>query len=86
MDELLGEVVVLDTQGPMIFMGRLVRIAADCFVLEDADVHDRTEGHSNKELYVLNALKLGVRVNRRRTFVPRRHVVAVSTLRDVIPE
>jgi len=84
--DLLGEVVVIDTQGPMLIIGRLVRIASDCYVLEDADVHDRDEGHSGKELYVINACKYGFRTNRQRVYVPRRNVVAISAIADVVTD
>jgi len=64
----------------------VVRIAADCYVLDDADLHDSREGHSSKELYVINAKKVGLRPNRRRTYILRHHVLTVSALDDVITD
>ena len=84
--ELIGRQVVVDTQGPTVILGTLVQIADDCFVLEDADVHDRDEGHSSKELYVINAAKLGIRANRRKAYVAGQFVVSVSLLDDVVIE
>jgi len=84
--DLLDQVIVIDTKGSMVTIGRLVRIAGDCLVLEDADVHDREEGYSSKELYVINATKFGVRPNRRKVYIPRESVVAVSALDDFIAD
>lgn len=84
--DLLDQIVVLDMQGTMIVIGRLVRIAVDAYVVEDADLHDCHEGHSGKELYVLNACKFGLRANRRKVYIPRRDVVAMSALDDVVTE
>lgn len=84
--DLLGRQVVIDTQSPAVIIGRLIRIAGDCYVLEDADLYDRGEGHSGKELYTINAAKYGVRVNRRRTYVPRDKAVALSALEDIVTD
>ena len=84
--ELLDRDIVIDTQGPTVIIGRLVRIAEDGYVLEDADVHDRAEGHSGKELYTITAAKFGVRINRRKTYIPRHQAVAISALEDIVTD
>ncbi|NLX03960.1 MAG: hypothetical protein GXY33_02325 [Phycisphaerae bacterium] len=86
LDELVGQVVVIDFAGPTMIIGRLVRIADDAFVLDDADLYDREESHSGKELYLINTRKFGVKVSRRRTYVPRQNAIAVSALDDVIAD
>lgn len=82
--------VVLDTSGPMLYIGRLAGYDADGFWLLDADVHDRSDGHSTKEQYVSEAHGLeragSLRVNRRRVYVERRAVISVSRLADVVSE
>jgi len=85
-NELIGKQVVLDTQGPLVILGTLQRVTSDCFVLSDADVHDCTEGHSGKELYVINARKFGLRSNREKAYVRRDEVVSVSPLESVITD
>lgn len=86
----LGACVVLDTQGPLIFIGVLESVEATGFWLADADVHDRTDGQSTKERYVNDAAMLhraGARaMNRRRVFVDRQAVVSASLLDDVLAE
>jgi hypothetical protein len=90
LDDLVGHCVVLDTQGPLIYIGRLVALDGGGFWLTDADVHDRTEGHSTKEKYINDAHLLhreGLRqINRRRVFVERSAVVSVSALDDVVTD
>lgn len=79
--------VVLDTQGPLLYIGTLIAHDERGYWLADADVHDRNDGHSGKEVYISRASELertGVRnVNRRRVFVDRHAVVSLSGLDDV---
>lgn len=90
LDEFLGQRVVLDTQGPLLYIGQLVAWDERGYWLADADVHDRAEGHSGKEEYVNDAHLLeraGTRhINRRRVFVERSAVVSVSALADVVAD
>lgn len=82
--------IVLDTAGPMVYIGTLEALDERGYWLCDADVHDRTEGHSTKEQYISEAAELernGTRrANRRRVFVERSAVVSVSALDDICLE
>lgn len=88
--EFLQQRVVLDTQGPLMFIGELDQIAADGYWLSAVDVHDRGDGHATKEMYLAEAAEMYAsgarRINRRRIFVDRTAVVAVSLLVDVVAE
>ena len=53
-------------------------------MLSDADVHDTSEGHSGKDLYVLEARRNGVQKNRNEVTVRRSLVVSVSKIDDVV--
>ncbi|TWT40285.1 hypothetical protein RAS1_39930 [Phycisphaerae bacterium RAS1] len=90
LDSLLNRRVVMDTQGPLIYIGTLAQVDASGYWLIDADVHDRHDGHSTKEIYINEAHELerhGSRnVNRRRVFVERAAVVSFSALDDVVAE
>lgn len=90
LDSLLNRCVVLDTNGPMIYIGTLIRYDASGYWLTDADVHDRQEGHSTKEMYINEAHERERsrmrRVNRRRVFVERHAAVSLSALEDVVTE
>lgn len=88
LDMFAGRRVVLDTAGPMIYIGRLEAHDERGYWLLDADVHDRSDGHSTKEEYVSESVELEragtVRSNRRRVFVERRAVISISALEDII--
>ncbi len=84
--ELLGRDVVLDTPGTVVYLGRLRDADATGFWLESADVHDCSEGHAGKEVYVLESAHYGIRMNRKRVFVLRASVISLSALEDVVTE
>lgn len=88
LEQFFGRRVVLDTQGSLLYIGRLDALDERGFWLSDADVHDRHDGHSTKEVYINEAHLLargGSRhVNRRLVFVERQAVVSVSALDDVV--
>ncbi len=79
----LRKIVVLDTQGPLVYIGTLSEILATSLVLLDADVHDIRDSRAGKELYLLETQEHGVRVNRKRVLVDRSVVVSASLLDDV---
>jgi hypothetical protein len=82
-EALLGEVVVVDLDGPWLAFGRLVQAVPGWIELADADLHDLREGASTRDVYALETQKLGVRVNRRRVLLPFSQIVALSRLEDV---
>lgn len=79
-EQLVGQVVVVDLDGPWIAFGRLVRAGHDWLELADADLHDLREGSSTRDVYALETRQLGVRVNRRSLHLPLSQVVALSPL------
>jgi hypothetical protein len=81
--ELSGQIVVLDTATPIIYVGRLKRITAHVLELADADVHDMNDSRSTKDFYLLQTRDLGVRPNRAMVLVHRSHVISVSRLSDI---
>lgn len=81
---LVGKDVVLDTRGPLVYLGRLEGADGYCFTLADVDVHDMQDGHTPKEKYILDARKFGIKKNRTRVLVRRDEVVSLSLLEDVI--
>ena len=82
--EFLTQPVVLDTRGPLLYLGTL-SAAGDCFwTLVDADVHDLTDSNTSKELYILESAKHGVRKNRTSVHVRKAEIVSISKLSDVV--
>lgn len=81
---LLGREVVLDTRGPLLYIGRLEAVG-DCFyTLADCDVHDGSEGGTSKEVYSMETAKHGIRVNRTVVYVRKSEIVSLSLLEDVV--
>ena len=72
----------------MVYIGRLESYDDRGYLLTDADVHDRSEGHSTKEEYINQAHELEQRGTRRRSsrrvFVERSFVISASALDDVV--
>ena len=81
--ELIGQAVVLDTLGTMIYLGVLHEVTENGFWLTGADVHDCRDGHAGREVYILESGRDGISVNRRRVYVLRVTVCSVSRLDDV---
>ncbi|HVP11360.1 MAG TPA: hypothetical protein VMV94_09275 [Phycisphaerae bacterium] len=82
--ELIGKEVVLDTAGPVTYLGTLKAVCEEGFWLENADYRDRVEGHATKERYICEARERGIRPNRQRLFVFAHVVISISSLEDVI--
>jgi hypothetical protein len=80
----LGQEIVLDTQGTLIYIGTLREIGPVALILDNADVHDTNDSRATKDLYILESRALGVRINRAVVVVMRSHVASVSFLRDVV--
>jgi hypothetical protein len=85
MDELIGQMVLVDTVSTFVYLGVLERTAADCLVLRDVDAHDLRDTPSvSREQYLVRCRESGVIVNRARTWIVREQVVAVSRLEDIV--
>ena len=82
--ELTGEEVVLDTNSPYLYIGRLAEVDEWFIRLEDADVHDATETRTTKEVYLIEARKYGVKKNRLSVLVRADKVISASRLSEVI--
>ncbi len=86
LEALVGRRIVVDTAGPVTFLGTLAEVRHDGLWLEDADLRDRSEGHDTKESYICAAIMDGIRANRRRIFVKDHVVISVSCLDDVVTD
>lgn len=84
LDALIGQDVVLDTAGPIVYLGRLASCDPAGFWLEEADMHNVSEGHATREQYIAESSRDGIRVNRHRIFVFSHSVISTSALADVV--
>lgn len=83
LEQLLGRAIVLDVQAAYVYVGTLREFDHRYLVLSDADVHDLRDTTTTRDLYVLEARRHGVNVNRRSVLVNRDQVVSLSALEDV---
>jgi small nuclear ribonucleoprotein (snRNP)-like protein len=81
---LVGQVVVVDTSSPFVYLGTLARVDDHFVVLQNVDAHDRQEGPSTKEQYIMDTKRFGVKANRKEVSVRKAVVVSVSRLDDVL--
>jgi hypothetical protein len=81
--ELHGITVVVDTDGPEIFVGRCDDMDERGVILHDVDVHRDGEGGRSKEDYVRRAAQLGVWKKHDALLIPRERVVSVRRLGDI---
>lgn len=79
----IGQIVVLDTQGPLIYIGTLIAATWAFVELRDVDVHDTNDARATKDLYLTETRHLGVRVNRAKVIVHRAQVISASLLADI---
>jgi small nuclear ribonucleoprotein (snRNP)-like protein len=79
----LGQTVIVDLDDHYLVIGTLVEADPAHLAFTDADLHDHREANSTKEVYALESLRIGVRVNRARVTVPRHRLVAISLLADI---
>lgn len=84
LDRLQGQVVVLDLSTPYVCLGTLAGCDHRYLILNDADMHDLRDSSTTRELYVLDARRHGIGSNRKRVYVRREEVVALSLLDDVL--
>ncbi len=82
--EFTGQIVVLDTQGPLLYIGTLKDVRPDAVLLEQVDVHDSNDSRSSKDLYLAETRTLGVHANRALVIVRREIIASVSRLEDVL--
>lgn len=81
---LLNQQVVVDTDSSFVYIGRLESIGADYLELSNVDVHDTGDSKSTKEHYAHETKKLGLRSNRKMTWLRLARVLSISKLDDII--
>lgn len=81
---LIGQLVVVDTASPILYLGTLKEWQEHFVILSGVDVHDTSEGRSGKEMYALEARRSGIQQNRREVTIRKSTVVSLSRLEDVV--
>jgi hypothetical protein len=81
--ELHGITVVVDTDGPEVYVGRCHEVTPAGVVLLDADVHRAEAGQPSKDEWVRRAAVYGVWARHRQLVVPHERVTSVRRLGEV---
>ena len=84
--ELNGVTVVVDTQGPKVYVGRCLEVRNDGIVLLDADEFEQVAGGRSKEQYLTRAAKFGVWKKHDRNFIPNSEIAAAYPLRNLVTQ
>jgi len=89
--ELHGITVVVDTDGPEVFVGRCHEVTPVGVVLLDVDVHSAEAGagddqRASKDAWVRRAARFGVWGRHRHLVVPSERVASICRLGDVAVE
>jgi hypothetical protein len=86
LDEMIGQLVVVDMRSPFVCLGLLRRVDAEYLELTDADLHDLRDTQTSRENYVAASKHTGIKRNRKRVLVLRGEIIAVARLEDVMDE
>jgi len=81
--ELHGITVVVDTDGPKIYIGRCDDEDDTQVILLDADEHTAVEGGASKDDWVRKAAKFGVWKKHDRLVLPRTDVRSIRRLGEI---
>ena len=80
---LVGQDVVVDTDSPQVYLGKLESVDHEFVALTEADVHDSQSTTTTRDLYIINTAKFGIKKNRERVLVRTPRVVSLSLLTEV---
>lgn len=80
----VGRNVIVDTDSQFVYIGVLKEVLDHFVIMSGVDVHDRNEGPSTKEQYIMDAKRFGVNANRKEVSIRKTLIVSLSLLDDVI--
>ena len=86
LEEFIGQRVVIDLRSEYVCLGTLLRIDEHYLELKNGDLHDLRDTDTTRENYVAASVATGIKRNRKRVFLRRSEVVAISKLEDVVDE
>ncbi|HZZ79953.1 MAG TPA: hypothetical protein VFE62_15645 [Gemmataceae bacterium] len=84
LEELIGEVVVIDLRSTYVCLGTLKKVTPDIFELRNADLHDLRDTQTTRENYIADSALTGIKRNRKKLLLMRSEVVAIARLKDVV--
>lgn len=82
--DFIGQKIVVDLRSSYVCIGTLSAWDESFLDLRDADFHDLRDTETSRENYVAESVATGIKRNRKKVFLFRAEVVAVSRLADVV--
>jgi hypothetical protein len=79
----LKKMVVIDTFGPLIYLGVLQRVEDTWIQLGMTDVHDTSDSSTTKENYIRKSAQTGIKNNRKSCRLEQKHIVSISLLSEI---
>ena len=80
----VGEKVIVDTNSQFVYLGTLKEVKDHFLVMTEVDAHDRDEGPSTKEQYIMDTKRFGIQANRKEVSVRKELVVSISRFDDIV--
>jgi len=84
LEEMIGQVVVVDLKSTFVCLGKLARLGGQYLEMLDADLHDLRDTQTTRENYVVASRETGVKRNRKRVLIAYSEVVGISRIEDVV--
>jgi hypothetical protein len=82
--ELHGITVVVETNGPLTYVGRYDSEDQHGVHMLDVGVHDASADQGSKDDYVRKSAKFGIRTNHKHLIVPMQQVFRITKLGEMI--
>ena len=83
--ELHGITVVVETNGPVTYVGRYDSEDQRGLHMLDVGVHDESADSGSKEEYVRRSAKFGIRTDHKHLVVPTQQIARITRLGEMIP-
>jgi len=84
--ELVGQRIVVDLRSEYVCLGTLRRFDEHFLELGNADLHDLRDTDTTRENYIAESRATGIKRNRKRVWLVRGDIVAVTLLEEFVDE
>ncbi|MCZ2343454.1 MAG: hypothetical protein LC104_16920 [Bacteroidales bacterium] len=86
LEEFLHQKVVIDFRGEYVCLGTLKSVSGEFLEVRNADLHDLRDTLTSRENYIAEAVRTGVKRNRKRVLIRQSEVVAVALIADIVEQ
>lgn len=80
----IDHTVVIDTDTPLTYIGRLAAIDGSYLKLAEVTMHDSDQSRLSTDAYLAECAELGARPSRRELLLRLPRVVSISKLADIV--